>query len=164
MFIAKFYSMKQKGFSIFELILVLGLMAILASIAFPNILKYFRDYKFNDYGGQIDYLVKYAKIYAMEKTTNVGICVNSANKILTIRDIGRSRGAGICSGSVIKSMPIAENYISLAGSGASLDPRGVTIFSGYVCVSYNNRHIKVCLSKASVRTIKGSGECSPCSS
>lgn len=155
--------MKQKGFSLLELILALGLMAILATIAVPSIIRYYRDYKFNDYAAQMDYFVKYAKIYAMEKTTNIGICVSSTNKTLTIRDIGRSRGAGICSGTVIISMPIAENYITLAGSGASIDPRGVTIFSGNACVSYNNRYSKVCLSKTSVRTEKGSGGCSPCS-
>lgn len=150
----------QKGFSLVELIIALTVIATMAAIAFPNLLKYRRDYIFNDYASQIEYLVKYGKIYAMEKTTNVGFCINTTDKTFTVRDIGRSRGAGICSGSEIRRLPVAENYISLAGSGASIDPRGVTIFSGNVCVSYNNRYFKVYLSKTSLRTENGSGECS----
>ena len=132
--------MKQKGFTLVELIVAMGLIAVMAAVAVPSVLRYYKDYKFDDYAAQMDYLVKYAKIYAMEKTTNMGICVNSSARTLTIRDIGRVRGAGICSGTVIKSMPVAENYISLAGSGASIDPRGVTIFAGNTCISYNNKY------------------------
>lgn len=160
--------MKQKGFTLVELLVAMGLMAALAAIAIPNMLRYYKDYKFNDYAAQMDYLVKYAKIYAMERTKNVGICVNSTDKILTIRDIGISRGAGKCSGVEIKRMEVDNNdkgYIELAGDGAfglgpTIDPRGLAIYNGSVCITNGTKYSRVYIGKASIRTESGDGGCS----
>lgn len=151
----------QRGFSLVELMITVSIVAILSAIAIPALLKYQRDYKFWDYASQMEYLVKMAKIYAMERTTNVGVCVSGGT--LTIRDLGTSRGAGICSGTEIRRMTVTDSYVTLAGSGASVDPRGITIWSGNTCVSYNNKYTKMCFSKASVRRVEGNGGCTPCS-
>lgn len=150
---------QQKGFSLVELMITVALIAILASIAVPALLKYQRDYKFLDYASQMEYLVKTAKIYAMERTTNVGICVQG--NTLTIRDIGTDRGAGICAGNdVIKTMTVTDSYVTLGGTGASVDPRGLAIQLGNVCVSYNNMHERVSISRTGIRTERGAGGCS----
>ncbi len=151
----------QKGFSLVELMIVVSLVAILSAIAIPALLKYQRDYKYLDYASQMEYMVKIAKIHAMERTTNVGVCVSG--NALTIRDIGTSRGAGICTGTELRRMSVTDSYVTLAGSGGSFDPRGLAIFLGNVCVAYDGKHRKVCISRTGVRTdIERTGGCVSC--
>lgn len=169
--------MKNKGFTLVELILVLAIAGIMLSIAIPNLIKYRKDYIFNDYASQMEYLVKYGKIYAMEKTTNVAVCISS-NNLLTLQNIGTSRSFTLacnasneCTGNnpttpcIIKTMriPSSDNYITLAGSGASFDPRGLAILTGYVCVAYDGKHRKICINRTGVRTDKEKeGGCVSC--
>jgi len=149
----------HKGFTIVELLIVVSLIAILSAVAIPALLKYQRDYKFLDYASQMEYLVKSAKILAMERTTNVGVCVEESR--LTIRYLGTSRGAGICTGDVVRTMHVTDSYVSLSGSGASFDPRGLAIFTGNVSVSYSGRCEIVCISRTGIRTKRVlSGTCS----
>ena len=148
----------HKGFTIVELLIVVSLIAILSAVAIPALLKYQRDYKFWDYASQMEYLVKSAKILAMERTTNVGVCVSGST--LTIRDLGTDRGAGICTGTVVRTMQVTDSYVSLSGSGASFDPRGLAIQLGSACVTYDGRFERVVISRAGVRTERGSGGCS----
>ncbi len=147
----------QKGLSLVELLVAISLIAILASIAIPALLKYQRDYTFIDYASQMKYLVKQAKIYAMERTTNVGVCVQG--NMLTIRNIGTSRGAGICTGTVLRTMTVTDSYVTLTGSGASFDPRGLAIQLGNVCVAYGGRYERVVVSRVGIRTERGNGGC-----
>lgn len=168
----------QRGFSLVELMITVSIVAILSAIAIPALLKYQRDYKFWDYASQMEYLVKMAKIYAMERTTNVGVCVSGTN-LLTLQNIGTSRSFTLacdatneCTGNnpttpcIIRRMeiPSSDNYITLTGSGASVDPRGLAILLGNVCVEYSGRYEKVCISRTGVRTMRGpTGGCPPCS-
>jgi type II secretory pathway pseudopilin PulG len=158
----------QKGFSLVEIILVLALGITMMSIAIPSLMKYYRNYKFEDYASQIEYLVKYGRIYAMERTRNVGICVNTTTKTFTIRDLGTARGADKCSGSEIRKLSISESYITIAGYGAlglgpTIDPRGLTIYKGSVCISNGTKFSRVCIDTTSIRTENGNGGCSACS-
>lgn len=145
----------QKGFSLVELMIVVSIFAILAAIAIPALLKYQRDFKFLDYASQMEYLVKQGKIYAMERTVNVGVCVSG--NTLAIRNLGTSRGAGICSGTAIMTMTVTDSYVTLAGSGASFDPRGLAIQIGNVCVIYPDRNMyeAIRISRAGIRTERG---------
>lgn len=160
--------MKDKGFTLVELLLVLAIAGIMLSIAIPNLIKYRKDYIFNDYASQIEYLVKYGKIYAMEKTTNVGFCVNTDTKTFSIRNLGTNRNSDKCSGSEVRKITITENYITIAGYGAlglgpTVDPRGLAIYKGSVCISDGNKYSRICISTTSVRTEHGTGGCSACS-
>ncbi|MBZ0156827.1 MAG: prepilin-type N-terminal cleavage/methylation domain-containing protein [Alphaproteobacteria bacterium] len=157
----------QEGFSLLELIIVVVIVAVISAAAISSISKFIKQYKFDSYAANMEYLVKMGKIKALELTSNIGICVNTGNKQLSIRNIGTSRSAGICSGSTLQgasSMTVTESYITVAGTGASFDPRGLAIQSGYMCLSYNNRYAKICISRSSVRTESGAGGCSSCSS
>jgi prepilin-type N-terminal cleavage/methylation domain-containing protein len=173
----------QKGFSLVEIILVLAMAAIMMSIALPSLMKYYKSYKFEDYASQIDYLVKYGKIYAMEHSTNIGVCVDNSFKKLTIYNIGPDRNVGICQNTntlckennhtapcVIGKLVIDEkdkDDIILIGSNsgnvARIDPRGILIPSpigGNICISYNNYYKKVVIHRTSIRIEKNSGGCS----
>lgn len=152
------------GFTLMEAVVVFIIISVLAAISIPEIIKYRKQYVFNSYGSQMDYLVKYGKIYAMQKTTNVGICVSGS--VFSVRDIGTSRSAAACGGTVLKTMEIKtdDSYVTVAGSGASFDPRGLAINQGWSCVEYGNKHIKSCISRTGIRKEEGTGVCAACSS
>ncbi|MCX8021395.1 MAG: prepilin-type N-terminal cleavage/methylation domain-containing protein [Syntrophorhabdaceae bacterium] len=160
-------SQDNRGFSLLEMVVVIVIAGILAAIAVPSYLGMIKKHKLTQYATEMEYLVKSAKIIAMERTVNTGICVDSStNLILYI--IGTSRSAGICSGTEFRRMTInatdaSYSNISLSGSGASFDPRGLAIWTGNVCITNNEKYVKACISRTGIRIEEGSGGCSSCS-
>jgi len=154
----------QRGVSLMEMVIVLSIAAIAMTAVIPTLRGYYQQYTFNNYASEMAYLVKYGKIYAMANTTNVGVCVSGSQ--LTIYNVGTNRGAGLCSGTSVKSMTIAsgDSYVSLSGAGASVDPRGLAITAGSVCVAYNGGYSRVCIGTTGIRTDQGTGGCSACTS
>ncbi len=147
----------DNGFSLVELLVVIGLIAILASAAIPPITKYFRTYKYIEYATSMENLVRWARLTAIERTVNVGLCIQG--NTLQIINMGANR-TNICSGSVINSLQITHNFVSLSGAGAAFDPKGFAIFDGNVCVTNNSEFYRVRISRfGAIRTEKGTGGC-----
>jgi len=152
-----------KGFSIVELMVVVIIISLLAVGGVPLYNRMIGNHKLYLYGDNMEYLVKYAKILAMQRTTNVGVCVADSSH-LRIYDIGTSRGAGICTGTIVVSMTITSQDstsfgISVSGSGASFDPRGLAIMLGNVCVTNNIKYTKAFISRTAIRMEKKDGGC-----
>lgn len=158
----------NNGYSIMEFLIVMAIIGILATISIPYLSKYFRFYKYENYASQLELLVRQAKILAMTKSINIGVCVED-EKTIKLIDKGTERGGGICSGNqtkILKIKPEESSYIRFEGSGFSLDPRGFAILNGNVCVenSETNDYFLICVSRfGGIRTQKGSGGCRNCS-
>jgi len=155
-----------KGFSIIEFFIVIGILAILASIGFPSIQKLYRVYKFNQYAFELENIVKWAKIKAMERSSNISICVNESEREIKIYDEGIKRSPS-CSGNLLRTMKITDTWITLRKSvgwnkpGLMFDPRGLAIYSGNVCITDGERYFKAVLDsdRGAIRIEGGNGGC-----
>ena len=159
---------KCKGFSIIEFFIIIGILAILASIGFPSIKKLYRVYKFNQYAFELENVVKWAKITAMERSSDVSICLNG-NEI-RVYDEGPLRNPS-CSESentkLLKVIKITDTWIiprisvALNKPGLMFDPRGLAIWGGNICISDGNRYYKVVLQsgRGAIKIESGSGRC-----
>ncbi|AEH22123.1 pilin [Thermodesulfobacterium geofontis OPF15] len=155
---------KCKGFSLIEFFIVIAILAILASIGFPSIQKLYRVYKFNQYAFELENTVKWAKITAMERSSNISICLNG-NEI-RVYDEGTKRSPS-CSGNLLRIMKINDTWITpsisvaLSQSGLMFDPRGLTIYGGNVCITDGERYFKAVLQsdRGAIGIKSGSGRC-----
>lgn len=128
--------MKPKGFTLIELLIVIGILTILISVAVPQIMKYYRIYKYNEYVSQVEYTLKWAKVEAMARGVNLGICVE--NNSITVYDIGSNR-SGYCTGTPLRRVESKDSFVQITGtSGMGFDPRGLAIMGGNVQVKNTN--------------------------
>lgn len=159
---------KSRGFSVLEFLIIIGIIAILASIGFPGMKKFYRIYKFNTYAFELENLVKWAKITAIERSSGVSICLN--NNEIRVYDEGPLRNPS-CSESentkLLKIMKINDNWIvsdidvALGKLGLMFDPRGLAIFEGNICITDNERYFKIVLQsdRGAIRIEGGNGRC-----
>lgn len=128
------------GKSIIELITGLTVVTIISAIAVPELRKIYRTYRFNQRVMEVEGTLKWARLLAIERGVNVGICITRAEpNTLRIYNMG-TRRSFICSGELLKRVKIEEPYISLtaSGGGSAFDPRGLGIFSSSVVIRRND--------------------------
>ena len=152
---------RDRGFTFIEVLVALALISILALIAAADIRRFYLAYKYYDYAFSMESAVKWARITAMERAVNVGLCVDN-DKVFTIRNLGTARNADVCGGTIIRTIRIdQEEPFSFVGSGASFDPRGFAIISGNVCFTDGRKYHRVIISRfGAIRIEDGQGNCS----
>lgn len=144
---------KNSGFTLTEVLIVISIAVIIAIIAIPNIRKYYSIYKSNEKVKEVESALKWARLVAMERTTNIGLCVE--NNQLKIIDMGTSR-SGICTGSILRTIKGTQDII-ISGSGSAFDPRGLAIFSGSISVNSSVNCVRF-----TIQTLRGFIDKQPC--
>lgn len=124
--------MNSKGFTIIEMLIGIGILTILVVVAVPSIVNQYRTYKYNEYVSQVEYTIKWAKVEAMARGVNLGICVE--NNRVTVYNIGSSR-SGFCTGTPLRRVESKDSFVQITGtSGMGFDPRGLAIMGGNIQV------------------------------
>ena len=137
----------RMGFSLIELLIVISIIAILAMVAIPNIMEYYRGYKYQQYVLEVESTLKWARMVAMERSINTAICFE--NNGLVVRDT-------TCQGNpALRSVSIEERdlsfvQISLNGN-TGFDPRGFALGTANIEVrrTDNNRCVRYTITRFS---------------
>ena len=158
----------KKGVSLLECLLVLSIIVILSTFAVPAWNRFFEINRYNNFIMAVENAITQAKIIAMEKSTNVGVCV-SGNQIL-IYDTGYAGSDDPCTGTLLFTVTPESENISVSSSGRKIifDPRGLNIWAGdeemnegNVCIHHNefNTYYRITVGRGHQRVEKGSGGC-----
>ena len=154
-------SKTQKSFSLAELVVVLSIIILLVLVSIPNIVKYYKKYKFNDYAFQIEASLNWAKLKAIELSNNILICVQGNS--LIIKNVGLERTRNCNQGIEISRITIDENWISLDQTTNPLlwDARGISVFSGHICITDGENYYIMYYqtNRSLIRTEGGVGTC-----
>ena len=151
----------KKGVSLLECLLVLSITVILSTFAVPAWNRFFEINRYNNFIMAVENAITQAKIVAMERSTNVGVCI-SGNQIL-IYDTGYARSNDPCTGTLLFTVTPESENISISSAGTIIfDPRGLNILvGGNVCIHHNefNTFYRIIIGRGHQRVEKGSGGC-----
>lgn len=117
---------KIHGITLIESLVFLAILVILASIAIPQVRKFYRIYKFNQYVSEVESTLKLARLLALERSISVSIYVEDSE--LKIYNSSTSLTPQ-SSGPLIRSIkiePSDQSFISFEVSGFPIliDARG----------------------------------------
>ena len=103
---------KQAGFSFFELMVVLAIMAVLASIAVPGIIGWLPKYRLGSGAQDLLAVMQTARMRAVKENTGVTIGFNFGNDTYTVT---RDDGTTITTGEMPAGIDLTDG-----GLGASV--------------------------------------------
>ena len=140
----------RKGFSLIELIIVIGIIAILSTMAVIKFREWYEDYKFLEEVSKLEYVIRKAKVIALERSSYIRVRVSGNN--LLIEDCGIDNTS--CS-------PISSyrfNYNLESTRSVTFSPRGLAHSFGSFCVSKDSMSYRLIVNRAGIRVEKG-GTC-----
>ena len=157
--------LSSNGFTLLELILVIAILSIVLSIAIPNAFKYKSIYTFQEYKADLETTVKWAKLKAMENSTNIAVCSNQTLNSITVYNKGTNRDYPCDgNGTLIDTINLDKNIAVVQNGGFSFDPRGLGIVGGTICFQSAQSPrsyfaVSVQNSSGYVNVLSGSGNC-----
>jgi prepilin-type N-terminal cleavage/methylation domain-containing protein len=128
------FRLNSNGVTLLELILVIAILSIVLSIAIPYVFKYKSIYTFQEYKADLETTVKWAKMKAMENSTNTAVCSNQILNSIKVYNKGTNRDYPCDgNGALIYTINLDKNIAVVKDGGFSFDPRGLGIVGGTIC-------------------------------
>lgn len=110
--------MNQRGIGVIELVAVMGLMGILATLAVPNMLRYYQTASLN--AGASEFVTVLSRARQLAITTNTPVCVQVTGTNVQLRTVSCAgvvwTGAGTASSGVIQ----LSNGLQVAGAASAI--------------------------------------------
>jgi type IV fimbrial biogenesis protein FimT len=158
--------MSNKGFTLIEMLVAIAILSVLLGVAVLNLPKFLKVYKYKEDVFQVEMVIKNAKLKAMERTTNVSVCVDN-NKTLRVVDVGTDRSSCKCDGNNTNTL-YTVNLSSFSNFNTNttvcrfmFDPRGLAVFGGNVCLSNGEVFTKFTVQANAGKILieRGNGQC-----
>jgi len=147
----------DRGFTLLELILVIGILSIFAALAIPTFTDAYADYKVESAANRIAADIRYARSYAIKIADTINVVFDTVNEKYEVRDsIGQikhpfsKKNFQITMTNEFDLEGIDLYQVTIPGGGQSLgfDSLGTTTFSGTatIKVRYAGREKTVAVS------------------
>lgn len=154
----------NRGFTLLEFLIVVAIIVILSSFAIPAWDKFIEINKYHNDIIALEHSINRAKITAMSKTTNVGVCIDTITNRILIYDVGFERGNEPCSGNLLFAVKLRSINTQIISNGDIIfDPRGLNIIGGENIICINNTELnsyyKIIIMMGAQRVEKGIGSC-----
>lgn len=142
----------RKGFTLIELLIVIGIIAILSTTAVIKFKEWYENYKFLEEVSKLEYVIRRAKVIALEESKHIKVRANGNN--LIIEDCGFDYNYTSCS----PLFSYRFNYNLESTRTVTFSPRGLAHSFGSFCLSKEGMSYKVIVNRAGIRVEKG-GTC-----
>ena len=153
--------MSNKGFTLIEMLVAIAILSVLLGVAVLNLPKFLKVYKYKEDVFQVEMVIKNAKLKAMERTTNVSVCVDNS-KTLRVVDVGTDRSSCKCDGNTLYTVNLSSfSNFDKTDCRFMFDPRGLAVFGGNVCLSNGEVFTKFTVQNNAGRILieRGNGQC-----
>lgn len=140
----------KRGFTLVELLIVIGIIVILSTVGILKFREWYENYKYLEEVSKLEYLVRRAKVIALERSSYVKVRVNGNN--LVIEDCGIDNSS--CT-------PVASYRFEFnldSTRSMTFSPRGLAHSWGSFCISKDGMSYKVIVNREGIRVEKG-GTC-----
>lgn len=102
----------KKGFSLFELMIVIGIIAILSAITVPNLISWYRNQGLKNAVVELQSNLHLAKMAAVKQNQNCSVNINTAAGSYASTCMNKIVSLGTYSGGVVFRGPVGNEAIS----------------------------------------------------
>lgn len=163
----------NKGFTLIELMTTMTIASILIISAAGGYNHLYQDFKMKNYSSKMEYLAKYAKMTAIQKSSYMGVCANSITKKIILTNMGAAPASSNFNPcdlqsypKVVKELDFSSDNLSVSNGKYMFDGRGLATqiknasqAGGSTCISNDRYYSKTIVKLSGIRVQRGDGSC-----
>ena len=134
------------GFTLVELLVVMAILAILASVGFPSFQRLLADYRVTSQANSVQGLLQFARTEALKRTANVTVCSDGISLFVRVSNGCGGAAAGDLGNLRVVPLDGRVNIEGIAGAAVSFAPSGYTLNARNFDVSHplvNTRRVRL---------------------